>query len=150
MEERGLRMLSTNHICGEGYWVWLIPLATGYISIGIVADPRFHPWEQINTLEGALEWIKDHEPQLADSLEGRLDQIEDFLKVEHFSHGTKKSMDGGQRWTWWARRARSSTRSTRRARTTSRWRTSSRRTWSGASWTARTSQSARRRTTTST
>ena len=99
MEERGLRMLSTNHICGEGYWVWLIPLATGYISIGIVADPRFHPWEQINTLEGALEWIKEHEPQLADSLEGRLDQIEDFLKVEHFSHGTKKSMDGGQRWT---------------------------------------------------
>jgi flavin-dependent dehydrogenase len=98
MEERGLRMLSTNHICGEGYWVWLIPLATGYISIGIVADPRFHPWEQINTLEGALEWIKEHEPQLADSLEGRLDQIEDFLKVEHFSHGTKKSMDGSQRW----------------------------------------------------
>jgi flavin-dependent dehydrogenase len=98
MEERGLRMLSTNHICGEGYWVWLIPLATGYISIGIVADPRFHPWEQINTLEGALEWIKEHEPQLGDSLEGRLDQIEDFLKVEHFSHSSKQAFDGGQRW----------------------------------------------------
>ncbi len=98
MEERGLRMLSTNHICGEGYWVWLIPLATGYISIGIVADPRFHPWEEINTFEAALEWIKEHEPQLGDSLEGRLDQVEDFLKVQHFSHGTKKSMDGSQRW----------------------------------------------------
>jgi flavin-dependent dehydrogenase len=98
MEERGLRMLSTNHICGEGYWVWLIPLATGYISIGIVADPRFHPWEQINTLEGALEWIKEHEPQLGDSLEGRQDQIEDFLKVEHFSHGSKQAFDGAQRW----------------------------------------------------
>jgi flavin-dependent dehydrogenase len=98
MEERGLRMLSTNHICGEGYWVWMIPLATGFISIGIVADPRFHPWEEINTLEGALEWIKEHEPQLGESLEGRLDEIEDFLKVEHFSHGTKKSMDGAQRW----------------------------------------------------
>ena len=36
-------MLSTNHICGEGYWVWLIPLSSGPISIGIVADPRFHP-----------------------------------------------------------------------------------------------------------
>ena len=46
MEERGLRMLSTNHLCGEGYWVWLIPLSSGPISIGIVADPRFHPWER--------------------------------------------------------------------------------------------------------
>ena len=53
MYERGLRRLSTNHICGEGYWVWLIPLASGPISIGIVADPRFHPWEGMNTLDGA-------------------------------------------------------------------------------------------------
>ena len=47
----GLRKFSTNHLCGEGYWVWLIPLASGPISIGIVADPRFHPLERINTLD---------------------------------------------------------------------------------------------------
>ena len=98
MEERGLRMLSTNHICGEGYWVWMIPLATGFISIGIVADPRFHPWEEMNTLEGALEWIKQHEPQLGESLEGRLDQIEDSLMVEHFAHGTTLSLVGAPGW----------------------------------------------------
>jgi 2-polyprenyl-6-methoxyphenol hydroxylase-like FAD-dependent oxidoreductase len=98
MEERGLRMLSTNHICGEGYWVWLIPLASGPISIGIVADPRFHPWERINTLEGALDWIREHEPQLGESIAGREDQIADYLHVENFSYGVKKAFSGSDRW----------------------------------------------------
>ena len=98
MEERGLRKLSTNHICGEGYWVWLIPLASGPISVGIVADPRFHPWERINTLEGALDWIREHEPQLGESIAGREDQIADYLSVQNFSYGTKKAFDGSDRW----------------------------------------------------
>src|SRR5581483_4587366 len=33
----GERRLSTNHLMGSGYWVWLIPLASGSTSIGIVA-----------------------------------------------------------------------------------------------------------------
>jgi hypothetical protein len=98
MTQRGLRGQSTNHLCGQGYWVWLIPLSSGPISIGIVADPRFHPWERINTLEGALDWIREHEPQLGEALDGRRDQVEDFLKVEHFSYGCKQCFDGEQRW----------------------------------------------------
>ena len=46
-----LRQYSTNHLLGEGYWVWLIPLSTGPISIGICADPRIHPFEEINELD---------------------------------------------------------------------------------------------------
>jgi flavin-dependent dehydrogenase len=34
----GQRWLSTNHLMGRGYWVWLIPLGSGSTSIGIVAD----------------------------------------------------------------------------------------------------------------
>ena len=98
MTERGLRRNSTNHLCGEGYWVWLIPLSSGPISIGIVADPRFHPWERMNTLEGALDWIRDYEPQLGEALDGRRDQVEDFLKVENFSYGCKQSFSGEDRW----------------------------------------------------
>ena len=98
MEERGLRRLSTNHICGKGYWVWLIPLSSGPISIGIVADPRFHPWEGMNTLEGALDWIREHEPQLAESIDGRVDKIEDFLSVQDFSYGCKQTFSGSDRW----------------------------------------------------
>ena len=65
MSEKGLRKFSTNHLCGQGYWVWMIPLSSGPISIGIVADPRFHPYEEMKTLDGALDWIRRYEPQLA-------------------------------------------------------------------------------------
>ena len=34
----GQRWLSTNHLMGAGYWVWLIPLGSGSTSVGIVAD----------------------------------------------------------------------------------------------------------------
>jgi flavin-dependent dehydrogenase len=98
MSERGLRKYSTNHLCGEGYWVWMIPLSSGAISVGIVADPRFHPFEEMNTLDRALDWIRRHEPQLADSVEGRRDDIEDFLKVEDFSYGCKQEFSGKDRW----------------------------------------------------
>ena len=98
MSERGLRRFSTNHLCGKGYWMWMIPLSSGPISIGIVADPRFHPWEEMNTLESAMEWIRKHEPQLAESLDGRRDQVEDFLKVQDFSYGCKQSFCGRERW----------------------------------------------------
>ena len=99
MSERGLRKYSTNHLCGKGYWVWMIPLSSGPISIGIVADPRFHPYEEMKTLDEALDWIRRHEPQLGESLDGRLDQVEDFLKVEDFSYGCKQCYSGDGRWT---------------------------------------------------
>jgi flavin-dependent dehydrogenase len=97
MSAPGLRKLSTNHLCGEGYWVWLIPLASGPISIGIVADPRFHPFEQINSLDAAMAWFAEHEPQLARALEGRRDQIEDFLRVEDFAMGCSRQFSA-ERW----------------------------------------------------
>jgi flavin-dependent dehydrogenase len=86
MVERGIRKFSTNHLMGEGYWVWLIPLASGSVSIGVVADPRFHPFPEINTLEKALEWFQRHEPQLAEALAGRREDVQDFLRVEDFAY----------------------------------------------------------------
>ena len=100
-EERtrqGVRHFSTSHLVGQGYWVWLIPLGSGPVSIGIVADPRFHPFERMNTLDGALEWIREHEPQLGAALDGRRDQVEDFLKIENFSYGCKQVFSGTDRW----------------------------------------------------
>jgi flavin-dependent dehydrogenase len=90
VESRPVRHQSTNHLMGEGYWVWLIPLVSGPISIGIVADPRFHPYDRINTLDGALEWLREHEPQLGAIANDRRDQVEDFLTYEHFSYGCER------------------------------------------------------------
>ena len=98
MTERGIRRLSTNHLMGQGYWVWLIPLSSGAISIGIVAEERFHPYEEYKTLDGALDWFRRYEPQLASVLDERRDQIEDFLRVGDFSYGCKQVYSGDERW----------------------------------------------------
>jgi flavin-dependent dehydrogenase len=96
-QDRGKRHHSTTHLTGKGYWVWMIPLGSGPMSIGIVADPRWHPFERINTLDGAIDWMKEHEPQLAAEIDGRRDQIEDFLKIENFSYACKRQFSG-DRW----------------------------------------------------
>ena len=96
-EFRGKRMQSTNHLMGEGYWIWMIPLKSGPISVGICCDPRVHPWENFETYEKCQEWLAEHEPQLAAAHEGRHDQVLDFLKVENFSHGVKRAFSP-DRW----------------------------------------------------
>jgi flavin-dependent dehydrogenase len=95
--EPGVRKDATSHLVGEGYWVWLIRLKPGPISIGVVADPRFHPFEEINEFPKMLEWLRLHEPQLHKALEHRLDEVQDFLVVEDFSYASSQvySMD---RW----------------------------------------------------
>jgi hypothetical protein len=95
--ERNIRRFGTIHLCGEGYWVWLIQLATGPISIGIVADPRFHPFEEISDLDRWLDWVSRHEPQLYGVLDARRDDILDFLKIEDFSYGVER-MYSLDRW----------------------------------------------------
>jgi len=97
MPEPGVRRFSTNHLMGEGYWVWLIPLATGPISIGVCADPRFHPFEEINEFDKMLDWLRRHEPQLAASVENRLEDVEDFLRVRDFAYGVKQAFSK-DRW----------------------------------------------------
>jgi flavin-dependent dehydrogenase len=91
------RWLSTNHLVGEGYWVWLIPLASGSHSVGIVADGRIHPWQRINTFNRALEWMREFQPRLADDVESKRALLQDFVFLKHFSHGCKKVFSGA-RW----------------------------------------------------
>jgi flavin-dependent dehydrogenase len=86
MTKSGIRRFSTNHLLGRGYWVWLIQLATGPISIGVCADPRSHPFEEISSFDSMLDWLRRHEPQLAAEVEGRVGDVEDFLRVEDFSY----------------------------------------------------------------
>ncbi|MEM7784833.1 MAG: FAD-dependent oxidoreductase, partial [Planctomycetota bacterium] len=84
------RWLSTNHLMGEGYWVWLIPLATGSTSIGIVADPRIHPLKSYGTFEKSFQWLQEHEPECADAIEPYIDKVQDFLALRKLSRGSKQ------------------------------------------------------------
>jgi flavin-dependent dehydrogenase len=97
MAQPGLRKFSTNHLLGEGYWVWLIPLSTGPISIGVCADPRYHPFDEMKDFESLLDWFRRHEPPLAASLENRLEDVEDFLRVQDFAYGVQQTYSP-ERW----------------------------------------------------
>lgn len=92
------RWLSTNHLCGDGYWVWLIPLASGSHSVGIVCDADTHPIEGMNTFDKAMEWFALHQPQLHAALDRRRDKLQDFAFFKNFSYGCKQVFDGANRW----------------------------------------------------
>ena len=94
----GDRAFSTNHLMGEGYWVWLIRLASGATSVGIVADPKFHAFNDFNTLERARAWLRKHEPQCADVLDAHEDLIRDFRVMKRYSHTAAQVYDGDRRW----------------------------------------------------
>ena len=94
----GDRAMSTNHLMGDGYWVWLIRLASGATSVGIVADPSFHRFDEFNTLPKAKAWLRAHEPQCAAVLDQHDDLIRDFRVMKKYSHGATKVFDGRARW----------------------------------------------------
>lgn len=93
-----LRWLSTNHLCGEGYWAWLIPLASGSHSVGIVCDANTHPLETMNTFEKSLEWFRRFQPRLAQEIESKKHLLQDFCFLRNFSYGCKQVFSGNDRW----------------------------------------------------
>jgi len=91
------RWRSTNHMCGPGYWFWLIPLSSGAHSLGIVCDAAMHPLETMNTHEKAMAWLRGHQPQVAASLDKPEHALQDFAFLRNFSYGCKQVFSGG-RW----------------------------------------------------
>jgi len=83
----GKRWLSTNHLMGEGYWVWLIPLASGSTSVGIVADGTRHPLRELHTHERALDWLARHQPQCRERIGS---QAMDFHRFRSYSYSSER------------------------------------------------------------
>ena len=92
------RWRSTNHLVGEGYWAWLIPLASGSHSVGIVADAMLHPLDTLNSFDKAMAWLKVRQPRLYQDLDGKRGALQDFAFFKHFSYGCKKVYSGADRW----------------------------------------------------
>jgi flavin-dependent dehydrogenase len=91
------RWRSTNHMCGEGYWFWLIPLSSNQHSLGIVCDGALHPLDTMNTHEKAMAWLRRHQPRVAASLDSGGHELQDFGFLRHFAHGAKQVFSG-DRW----------------------------------------------------
>ncbi|HSH26462.1 MAG TPA: tryptophan 7-halogenase [Wenzhouxiangella sp.] len=95
------RRLSTNHLMGKGYWVWLIPLASGSTSVGIVFDNALHDFDALRSFDGAMSWLGEHQPRCRQAVAEALDKaggtLQDFRYLRHFSHGSR-AVYSGQRW----------------------------------------------------
>lgn len=91
------RWLSTNHMVGAGYWVWLIPLSSGSHSVGIVAEQGAHPFRGINSFDRALAWLHEYQPRVAREVAQRRGQLQDFLAIRRFSYGCRR-LFSADRW----------------------------------------------------
>jgi flavin-dependent dehydrogenase len=84
------RWYSTNHLMGAGYWVWIIPLAGGRTSIGLVADPAIHPPGDYDTYDKLRAWLELHQPRLADALAGVSGEPMDFRALRNLARDARQ------------------------------------------------------------
>ena len=82
------RWLSTCHLMGKGYWVWLIPLGSGFHSIGIVAAEEHHPFATYARPETAMAWLAEHEPVLHAAIEHM--PLEDFKFLRSYAYSATR------------------------------------------------------------
>ncbi len=88
MVEPRRRWLSTNHLMGPGYWVWVIPLGTGATSIGIVMDDQVFEESNLTNYEKAYAWLETNQPQCAEAISGA--KVLDFVSLTDYSYDCKK------------------------------------------------------------
>ncbi|MFK8014601.1 MAG: NAD(P)/FAD-dependent oxidoreductase [Gammaproteobacteria bacterium] len=89
------RRFSTNHLMGQGYWIWIIPLASGATSIGIVASPEHHDWKALRNHDATMHWLGKHQPRCAEALAGAKPM--DFHFMRRYSHDCEQVFSA-QRW----------------------------------------------------
>lgn len=89
------RWRSTNHFMDAGYWVWVIPLGSGKTSIGVVVHEDSHSFDDVRTIERCRDFIRKHEPVLAEALEPH--EPLDFLCLKDYSHNVGRAWSA-DRW----------------------------------------------------
>jgi len=88
IKQPNTRWLSTNHLMGPGYWVWVIPLDNGATSIGVVMDDEvFSSWD-FSTVDGATQWLEKNQPHCAQAIEGA--PVLDYVVINDYSHSCKQ------------------------------------------------------------
>lgn len=95
VKQENTRWLSTNHLMGPGYWVWVIPLDNGATSIGIVMDDQAFSDGDFSTVDTTMDWLRQHHPRCADALDGA--DVLDYVVINDYSHSCKQ-MFSDQGW----------------------------------------------------
>lgn len=95
IKQPNTRWLSTNHLMGPGYWVWVIPLDNGATSFGIVMDDQAFADGDFSSIDTTMDWLRQHHPCCAESIEGA--KVLDYVVINDYSHSCKQ-MFSDQGW----------------------------------------------------
>jgi flavin-dependent dehydrogenase len=84
------RRNATNHFCGYGWWCWVIPLAGGDTSVGLVHHKELFPLAGEERLEERYRGHVTGHPGLAELLAGAEMVPGDFLAYRHLPYRTTR------------------------------------------------------------
>ncbi|MFQ5737929.1 MAG: NAD(P)/FAD-dependent oxidoreductase [Acidobacteriota bacterium] len=85
----------TNHFMGRGHWIWMIPLHSDEVSIGIVFDKTIVPLKQVYGRKKFLDFLsREHRLLYKLVMSG---EIVDELALSHLAYGAKQCY-GADRW----------------------------------------------------
>lgn len=88
------RVLSTNHFCYPGYWIWFIPLGRGVTSVGVVTE-RSAVWDEgLRKQAGLIEFLREHQAVRSLLSEATLIDIGAYRQL---AHSTSRYFSG-DRW----------------------------------------------------
>lgn len=89
------RRLATNHFCGYGWWCWVIPLANGNTSIGLVYNKELFDLPAGGSQRERYEAFLRSTDGLRDLLvDAELDG-DDFMALRHLPYYSERYMDRG-------------------------------------------------------
>lgn len=91
------RRLATNHFCGYGWWCWVIPLADGATSVGVVWDKRHFdlPDAGDGSREERYRRFVTSRPGLRELLAAATPDSGDFHSLSHLPYRTSRYADRG-------------------------------------------------------
>ncbi|MGE0708706.1 MAG: NAD(P)/FAD-dependent oxidoreductase [Planctomycetota bacterium] len=90
------RFLSTNHLLNEGYWTWVIPLASGLLSVGVGWDET--ACEGMPETPAQLQEFFQKHRQTRDLLQGA--EMVDYGAMKKMARRPKRFVSGEERIGW--------------------------------------------------
>jgi flavin-dependent dehydrogenase len=88
------RQLATNHFCGYGWWCWVIPLASGETSIGVVYDKTLAEPPGATPIERYEDFVRSR-PGLRELIAGATLDRDDFRGYRHLPYRVERYADRG-------------------------------------------------------
>ena len=89
------RGLSTNHFTGPGYWVWVIPLPGGDVSVGVVWDERLFDLPSGGSLGEQFDAFMTSFPAGRELVDGATRVEDDLHALKALPYRVTRVMDDG-------------------------------------------------------